>query len=184
MGPIRPTNQDISATMAHSQKDKGDFSFMRTIQIITVVCALALLANTPFLHAGESGEWTIDDILTAESARSWTLSRDGTKAAWTKTSIKKIDGEKKRVSRLWLTRLASNESIQITRGDDSVRSPQFSTDGTRLAFITSRKRPGGGGSEAAVGLRRLSAPTIPAARTTRSHAHIAESPSDRDRSPA
>ena len=119
---------------------------MRDIQISMVICALGLLANTPFLNAGESGEWTIDDIVTAESAGSWTLSRDGTLAAWTKTTIEKIDGEEKRISRLWLTRLTTNESVQLTRGDNSVRSPQFSIDGTRLAFITPRKRPGGGDS--------------------------------------
>ena len=79
---------------------------MRDIQISMVICALGLLVSTPFLNAGESGEWTIDDIVTAESAGSWTLSRDGTMAAWTKTTIEKIGGEEKRVSRSWLTAMA------------------------------------------------------------------------------
>ncbi|MCZ6836072.1 MAG: prolyl oligopeptidase family serine peptidase [Planctomycetota bacterium] len=93
-------------------------------------------------------KWTVDDIIKAQNAGSWTISRDGSIAAWTKSTIEKIKGVERRVSHLWLTRLESNESIQLTRGDDSARSPQFSPDGTKIAFITSRLRPssGGGGS--------------------------------------
>jgi len=110
------------------------------------LCASLVFAAAPCLGQDKE-EWTADDVVTAESAGSWTISRDGALAAWTKSTVEKIGEQEKRISRLWLTRLATNASIQLTRGDDSARSPRFSPDGTRIAFITARALPASGGEK-------------------------------------
>ena len=101
----------------------------------------SLAAIAAFLLASLAGasEWTAKDILQPESAGSVVISRDGAHAAWIKTTWITKDGKPDRIGNLWLTDLETNESIQLTRGDDGVSSPQFSPDGSRIAFVTGRE---------------------------------------------
>jgi len=101
--------------------------------------SLALLAALAFVVHARGAAWTVKDILQPESAGSAVVSRDGAHAAWIKNTWITKDGKPERIGNLWLIDLATNESIQLTRGDDGVGSPRFSPDGSRIAFVTGRK---------------------------------------------
>ena len=107
----------------------------RAVALIVVV-----LAGASLVAAGEVGSsrWTVDDVVKGESARDWAVSPDGTRAVWVKSTVEKVEGVEKRVERLWMTRLADGESVQLTRGDDSASAPAFSPDGATVAFLFSR----------------------------------------------
>jgi dipeptidyl aminopeptidase/acylaminoacyl peptidase len=108
---------------------------------MTLPAFLILIA--PAVLAQESAKLTVDDLIKDERASGLKISRRGDLAVWIKSTVIKIDDEEKRVSHLWLTRLDSRESFQLTRGSDSASSPDFSPDGKTIAFLTSRKPIGG-----------------------------------------
>lgn len=117
---------------------------------LSLLFALVLaLGLPPALSAGEPERraWSVNDLLLAESASSWTISRDATLAVWVRTTVEKVDGEEKKVSNLWLTHLADGTSLAMTRGSDIVSSPAFSSDGHHLAFLSTRKVLGAKGDD-------------------------------------
>ena len=81
-------------------------------------------------------EWTVDDILLAERASGFEVSRDGKLVVWVVSAMDKEKGES--VSQIHLRNLAGDYSLQLTRGKDSSSSPKFSPDGQKLAFLSSR----------------------------------------------
>ncbi len=113
----------------------------RTGSLVLAVATLLLAATTP-AAVTDPRAWTVDDLLLAESASSWALAPDGKLAVWVRTSVEKVDGEEKRVSNLWLTRLADGASWAMTRGNDMVAAPALSPDGTHIAFLSTRKLAG------------------------------------------
>lgn len=110
------------------------------------LAALSLLSASSHARAAapaiSSSRWTVDDLVTAESARELKLSPDGALAVWVRSTVEKVGGEEKRVSNLWLTRTAAGGPVQLTRGTDTVSSPRFSPDGRTIAFLSSRALPG------------------------------------------
>lgn len=106
-----------------------------------ILVTLALL----LLSFASATEWTTDDILLMERASGLELSRDGTMAVWVQSKMDPKKGQS--VSQIWLRYLADKHLVQLTRGDESSTAPQFSPDGKKVAFLSSRKAPGGGGSD-------------------------------------
>jgi hypothetical protein len=81
----------------------------------TFVPTLLLLLATTAARAEDASRWTPEDLLRAETVRASAVSRDGRLAVWTKSTLATVDGEEKRVTNLWLSRLgeagASHEQI-------------------------------------------------------------------------
>jgi len=77
--------------------------------------------------------WTVDDVLSLESARDFKVSPDGHWVLWRKA---RPDAELNRyVSDLYLSSLTDSTRIQLTRGGRDDRSAQWSPDGKRIAFL-------------------------------------------------
>lgn len=88
---------------------------------------------------GKKLEWSVDDILLAESAGQFRLSPDGRWAVWVKTGMDKEKGE--RVSNLWLSSLTEKKEVQLTRGTDAHASPRWSPDAQFISFLSTRPLP-------------------------------------------
>lgn len=107
------------------------------------LCVIILIELVSGTSARASDTWTIDDVVNPESAGSWTLSRDGATAVWSRSQVERVEGQERRVGNLWLTRLGEGEpqSFQLTRGRDGAGSPRISPNGELIAFTTGRDVP-------------------------------------------
>jgi dipeptidyl aminopeptidase/acylaminoacyl peptidase len=71
------------------------------------------------------------------------ISPDGTRVAYTVTETKmEKDKEWKNVTEVWVVPISGGKSQQYTRGDKSASAPEWSPDGTMLAFLSDREKDG------------------------------------------
>jgi dipeptidyl aminopeptidase/acylaminoacyl peptidase len=145
---------------------------MRRVAAAAPVVAAALVASTlalplPFsAFAAANGEaeapalpdprWSVDDVIAAEGAEDWTVSRDGRLAAWVKTTMVTEEGEQKPAANLQLCRLdgeaapgsASEKPCRpLTRGPGERTDPAFSPDAAHIAYRSADPLPDAGGGE-------------------------------------
>jgi dipeptidyl aminopeptidase/acylaminoacyl peptidase len=102
---------------------------------LSFVCAVLLYSPPVSLRAAAA--WTVDDILLSESVSQARLSRDGRLLVYVKSQMDADKGTQ--VSNLFLRNLDEDFEVQLTRGKDTHASPQFSPDGRKIAFLSSRK---------------------------------------------
>jgi len=84
--------------------------------------------------------WTVDDILLAERASAFDVSRDGKLAVYVKARMDKEKGTS--VSHIYLRSLTEDYELQLTRGKVSSTRPKISPDGKKVAFLSSRQEAG------------------------------------------
>ena len=81
-------------------------------------------------------EWTVDDVLNAETAADFRISPDGRWVVYVKAAADEDKGE--RVSHLFRASLTEKKELQLTRGQESCYQPRWSPDGKYLAFLSAR----------------------------------------------
>lgn len=98
--------------------------------------ALLLLSAIPSLQAGDR-IMEPKDIPTIRSAQDAQVSRDGRLVAFV---VSEVDAkENVYQTDIWLASTSGGEPFHFTRHPKNDRAPQFSPDGTRLAFISERE---------------------------------------------
>ncbi|MCB1044517.1 MAG: prolyl oligopeptidase family serine peptidase [Acidobacteria bacterium] len=90
--------------------------------------------------SGEGSLWTVNDMIQAESASSFAISHDETRAVYVKSAF---DSEKNAfVDHLFVVDLASGQTHQLTRGEISCTAPSWSLDDRQIAFLSAREQSG------------------------------------------
>ncbi len=87
---------------------------------------------------------TAMDLMRVSGVSAPRISPDGSRVAYTVSEVKmEKDKEWKNISQIWVVPASGNaKSRQYTRGDKSATSPEWSPDGTMLAFLSDREKDG------------------------------------------
>jgi dipeptidyl aminopeptidase/acylaminoacyl peptidase len=111
------------------------------------VFAGSILCFVPILHAADTTPaappeaikpLTVDDVIGMESARDFDISPDGRWVVWVKVVPDKEKSDLKQ--NIFLSSTRDTITIPITRTTRSDRSPKFSPDGSRIAFVTAPEK--------------------------------------------
>ncbi|MGH9874008.1 MAG: prolyl oligopeptidase family serine peptidase [Pyrinomonadaceae bacterium] len=83
------------------------------------------------------------DLMKVATVGSPRISPDGSRVAYTVGEVKmEKDKEWKTVTQVWVVPAAGGEAMQYTRGDKSSAAPEWSPDGSMLAFLSDREKDG------------------------------------------
>ncbi|MFN7945469.1 MAG: S9 family peptidase [Blastocatellia bacterium] len=105
---------------------KKRFPFLSLILSLSICLSVAAQKRVP----------TIDDLLNVRQAGGAQISPDGSRVAYT---VNESDFKQDAfVTHIWLADVKTGRTFQLTRGDKSANSPQWSPDGEWLAFTSDR----------------------------------------------
>ena len=83
------------------------------------------------------------DLLKVAAVSAPRISPDGTRVAYTVAETKmEKDKEWKTVTQVWVVPINGGKARQYTRGDKSATAPEWSPDGSMLAFLSDREKDG------------------------------------------
>ncbi len=131
---------------------------MNPKRLITIALSI-LIAATISVRAQENSKPKVDppeprakdgkklltatDVLRINGVGSPRISPDGARVAYTVSEVKmEEDKEWKSTTHVWVVPTNGGKARQYTRGDKSATAPEWSPDGTMLAFLTDREKDG------------------------------------------
>jgi dipeptidyl aminopeptidase/acylaminoacyl peptidase len=86
---------------------------------------------------------TAQDLLKVQGVSAPRISPDGSRVAYTVSEVKmEKDKEWKSVTQIWVVPTSAGKARQYTRGEKSASAPEWSPDGSMLAFLTDREKDG------------------------------------------
>ena len=86
---------------------------------------------------------TAVDLLKVNGVSTPRISPDGSRVAYTVSEIKmEKDKEWKSVTQIWVVPSGGGKARQYTRGEKNATAPEWSPDGTMIAFLTDREKDG------------------------------------------
>ena len=86
---------------------------------------------------------TAMDLLRINGVSNPRISPDGSRVVYTVSEIKmEKDKEWKQVTQLWVVPTGDGHARQFTRGDKSASQPEWSPDGSMIAFLSDREKDG------------------------------------------
>lgn len=167
--------------------------------MIARFATISLLVITTLAGAQDSGpkRWTVDDVIDVKGVSEIAISPDGKRIAYVVTDRNVADNISN--SDVWIVSATGGDARRVTSGPRADRAPQWSNDGSWLAFLSDRTDrrmqvygidPSGGEAwqitkhESAVGSFKLSPDSKRVVYTATSPASRAEQDLDRARGKA
>ena len=107
----------------------------------TLALSLVILA-APSAAQGQGGEprrWTVDDVLAMKTVSDVAISPDGKRVAYVVTTLDREQNVTN--SDVWVVSTEGGEPLQLTQAPRADRAPQWSADGSWIAFLSDRGEP-------------------------------------------
>src|SRR5437660_10448039 len=125
-----------------------------TVTLSILVCLTAIAVNAqenskpktdPPAPRAKDGKrlLTALDLMKINAVSAPRISPDGSRVAYTVSETKmEKDKEWKNVSQVWVVQTNGGKERQYTRGDKSASAPEWSHEGTKIAFLSDREKDG------------------------------------------